>query len=450
MSGFLDRFVADRAGAGPVVQPRMGFGTVSTMRSGLARIAALDYPVVGTLTLDSYTRVGDYTTPLQRLAAGEELNGYPIVSHPVERTAALLAGLYGPAFPVQVRHGTALPLGVFRRLVELGLDATEGGPVSYCLPYSRVPLRQAVRAWAVSCRFLADHTERGHIESFGGCLLGQLCPPSLLVAMGVLEGCFFRQHGLRHMSFSYAQGTSAAQDRGALRALRTLAATYLGDVTWHVVLYTYMGLFPRTPDGAELLIRDSARLARDAGCERLIVKTVSEAWQIPSIAENVAALRLAAAEIGRPSLAEDTGTGRDCSGRDYPGDDYPGDGSSGGGYPGDNCSDDDYFEEILDEARTLVDAVLDLAPDIGDALVAAFASGLLDVPYCLHADNAGAATCVIDDRGALRWGALGRLPLSRATAADASARLGSDRLYAMLEHVANRYDSRLIPPRGNP
>ncbi|MBF6181914.1 Methylaspartate mutase E chain [Nocardia otitidiscaviarum] len=421
MSGYLDRFVADRAGVGPVVQPRMGFGTVSTMRSGLARVAALDYPVVGTLTLDSYTRVGDYTTPLQRLAAGEELNGYPIVSHPVERTAAVLAGLYGPAFPVQVRHGTALPLGVFRRLVELGLDATEGGPVSYCLPYSRVPLRQAVRAWAVSCRFLADHTERGHIESFGGCLLGQLCPPSLLVAMGVLEGCFFRRHGLRHMSFSYAQGTSAAQDRGALRALRALAATYLGDVTWHVVLYTYMGLFPRTPDGAELLIRDSARLARDAGCERLIVKTVSEAWQIPSIAENVAALRLAATEIGRPSPTEDPESG-----------------------------DDAYFEEILDEARTLIDAVLDLAPDVGDALVEAFASGLLDVPYCLHTDNAGAATCVIDDRGALRWGALGRLPLPRTTAADASGRLGSDRLYAMLEHVANRYDSPLIPPRGNP
>ncbi|MFI9504523.1 methylaspartate mutase [Nocardia sp. NPDC052566] len=407
--------MADRAGEGRlVVQPRMGFGSLEAMRSGLSRVAALDFPVIGTLTLDSYTRVGDYTTPLERLAAGEELNGYPLVSHPAERTRELLGGLYGPEFPVQARHGTALPLRVFHQLVEVGLDATEGGPVSYCLPYSRLPLRQAVDAWAESCQFLAGETEFGHIESFGGCLLGQLCPPSLLVAMGILEGCFFRQHGLRHMSLSYAQGTLAAQDRGALRALRTMAGEYLGDMTWHVVLYTYMGLFPRTADGASRLIRDSARLARDTGCERLIVKTVSEAWQIPSVAENVAALRIAAEEAAGPP--DPAGT-----------------------------AEDDYYAEVLEEARTLVDAVLDLAPDVGAALLAAFESGLLDVPFCLHTDNLGATTCVIDEQGALRWGSHGRLPLPGSAVRDDLGRLGSDRLYAMLDHVANRYDSRLIP-----
>ncbi|PXX71310.1 glutamate mutase subunit E [Nocardia tenerifensis] len=415
MPGFFDSFVADRAAAGQlVVQPRMGFGSLAAMRSGLARVAHLDFPVIGTLTLDSYTRVGDYETPLERLAAGEELNGYPLVSHPVEATKRLLEGLYGPTFPVQARHGTALPLRVFQRLVEVGLDATEGGPVSYCLPYSRLPLRDAVAAWAQSTRFLAQETEFGHIESFGGCLLGQLCPPSLLVAVSVLEGCFFRQHGLRYMSFSYAQGTLAEQDRGALRALRTLAAEYLGDVTWHVVFYTYMGLFPRTPDGATRLIRDSARLAMATGCERMIVKTVSEAWQIPSVAENVAALRIAAEEADGPldpaSPAEAV-----------------------------------YFAEVLDEARILIDSVLNLDPDVGTALLKAFATGLLDVPFCLHADNLGAATCVIDEQGALRWGSLGRLPLPAEAGREDLARLGSDALYGMLDHVANSYDSRLIP-----
>jgi methylaspartate mutase epsilon subunit len=415
VAGFFDRFVADRADAGQlVVQPRMGFGSLSAMRSGLARVAHLDFPVIGTITLDSYTRVGDYQTPLERLAAGEELNGYPFNSHPVEETRKLLAGLYGPTFPVQARHGTALPLRVFQRLVEVGLDATEGGPVSYCLPYSRLPLRDAVEAWSESTRFLADETEFGHIESFGGCLLGQLCPPSLLVAMAVLEGCFFRQHGLRYMSFSYAQGTLAEQDRGALRALRTLAAAYLGDVTWHVVFYTYMGLFPRTPDGATRLIRDSARLAMATGCERMIVKTVSEAWQIPSVAENIAALRIAAEEADGPL---DPGSPAEAQ----------------------------YFTEVLDEARILIDTVLNLDSDVGTALLEAFAAGLLDVPFCLHADNLGATTCVIDEQGALRWGSLGRLPLPANGGREDLARLGSDALYGMLDHVANSYDSRLIP-----
>ncbi|MFC4375373.1 methylaspartate mutase [Nocardia halotolerans] len=408
----LDRFVADSARAGRlVVQPRMGFGRPAAMRSGLSQLAALDLPVVGTLTVDSYTRVGDHDTPLAQLAAGVELNGYPLVSHPVAVTSALLDELHGPGFPVQVRHGTALPQWIFRRLVEAGLDATEGGPVSYCLPYSRLPLERTVAAWSESCRYLAGETESGHIESFGGCLLGQLCPPSLLVAVAVLEGCFFQQHGIRHLSLSYTQGTLPAQDRGAVLALRALAETYLSATVRHVVLYTYMGLFPRTPDGATRLIRDSARLARDAGCERLIVKTASEAWQIPSVSENVAALRLASAEsAGPPAPVTAVELG--------------------------------YRAEILTEARLLVDAVLGLHRDVGTALIQAFARGLLDVPFCLHQDNRGATTCLIDERGALVWGSRGRLPLPRSAERAARPELTSDRLFDTLNHVARRYDER--------
>ncbi|TQF02771.1 methylaspartate mutase [Kitasatospora acidiphila] len=410
MGGYLDSWVAHNRRQGRlVVQPRMGFGKVGTMHAGLREVAALGTPVVGTVTLDSYTRVGDYTTPLERLAAGEELNGYPLVSHPAAVTRELLEGLYGPQFPVQVRHGTALPRRVFERLVEVGLDATEGGPVSYCLPYSRVPLAEAVREWAESCRFLAGETESGHIESFGGCLLGQLCPPSMLVTLSVLEGCFFRQNGLRHMSLSYAQGILAAQDRGALRALRTLATEYLTGVTWHVVLYTYMGLFPRTERGATALIEESARLARDTGCERMIVKTVSEAWQIPTIKENTAALRLAAAAA----------QGRPCP---------PGEPEAA------------FYAEVLDEARHLVAAVLNLDADVGTALTKAFELGVLDIPFCLHPDNAGAATCVIDERGALAWDRRGRLPLPGRSRAGAADRLDSERLHRMLNHVVNRHD----------
>ena len=393
-----------------VVQPRTGFGRVETMRRSLETIAALDFAVVGTITIDSHTRAGEYAVPLQRLAAGEELNGYPLVSHSGEATRAMLDGLYGPEFPVQVRHGTALPRRLFERLVEVGLDATEGGPVSYCLPYSRVPLAEAVAAWADSCRFLAGATEHGHVESFGGCLLGQLCPPSLLVAMSVLEGCFFRQQGLGHMSLSYAQGTLDTQDRGALQALRSLASAYLGDVDWHLVFYTYMGVFPRSRQGATRLIRDSARVARDAGCERLIVKTVSESRQIPTVADNVAALRLAAAEL-----------------------------ATAPGLPG--ALDDAFRQETEEEARGIIDAVLDLHPDVGAALVAAFHRGLLDIPYCLHRDNRSTATGVLDDRGALVWGSVGNLPLPAASRSARTERLSSNALYAMLNHVAHRYDS---------
>jgi methylaspartate mutase epsilon subunit len=387
----------------------MGFGSVAEMRSGLEAVAALDCAAVGTITLDSYTRVGDYATPISMLEHAEDLNGYPVVSHPVSETRELLDAVQGPDFPVQLRHGTALPQRIFARLLEVGLDATEGGPVSYCLPYSRVPLVEAVRAWGEGCRILRDGTEHAHLESFGGCLLGQLCPPSLLVAIAVLETRFFRQHGVHSVSLSYAQGTNPAQDRGALRALRRLAGEHLGGQGWHIVVYTYMGVFPRTAAGARRLIADSARLARDAGAERLIVKTAVESMHIPSIEDNLDALRLAHL-AGQPASTAATGM------------------------------EGLFFEETYDEARSIVDAVLQIDADVGRAIVAAFAASVLDVPYCLHPDNPGRAKAVIDDRGALGWSCAGRLPLPAATRA-ARAEPASDELVRMLHFVASTYDA---------
>src|SRR5439155_11754187 len=164
--------------------------------------------------------------------------------------------------------------------------------VSDGVPYSGVPLRVAARSWAGAGRLLADQRERDvvfHLESFGGCLLGQRCPPALLVAISVLECLFFVEHGLGSLSASYAQQTSLEQDTEALWALRRLCAEELSTVDFHVVLYTYMGLYPETERGGRALLADSVRLAVRTGTERLIVKTTAEAHRIPTIAENVEA-----------------------------------------------------------------------------------------------------------------------------------------------------------------
>src|SRR5262249_44562326 len=299
-----------------VVQPRMGMSRPRTMRAGLVATRRAAATTVGTITLDSYTRMGEDDDARAALAAGADLNGYPIVAHDVAVTRAVLAGVAGPDFPVQVRHGSPCPRHIVRALLDAGLHATEGGTVSYCLPYSRTPLQAALRHWAESCELLATVRETGvepHLESFGGSMMGQLCPPSLLIAISVLECLFFRQHGVRSVSLSYAQQTNPDQDREAVRALRRLAAEWLPDVDWHVVVYAYMGVYPRTPGGATMLLAEAARLAVRPGAPRLIVKTAAEAYRIPSIAENVAALeaaaRAAAAERLAPPAAEPPDTG---------------------------------------------------------------------------------------------------------------------------------------------
>lgn len=397
-----------------VVQPRMGFSDPVDMRGGLRATRAARATSVGTITLDSYTRVRDYTSARTALAAGTPLNGYPIVSHPAEVTRGVLDGLAGPEFPVQVRHGSAQPCDIVEVLTALGLDATEGGPISYCLPYGRVPVRESIREWARACRlFLRLRDTRGtepHLESFGGCMLGQLCPPSLLIAITVLECVFFRAQGIRTVSLSYAQQTSRSQDREALGALRALAAEYLGDLDWHIVLYTYMGVYPVTREGALRLLCDSAELAVRGGAARLIVKTSAEASRVPTVAENVEALELAGA-VAAASRRPPRG-------------------------PADRPAD----SGVLDEARALVEAVLNLHGDVGRALGAGVERGFLDVPYCLHPDNPGRTRSRIEPDGRLAWSDTGLLPLGRAARRSRSGRLGSTELLTALSFMRDRYD----------
>ncbi|CAL9607701.1 Glutamate mutase epsilon subunit [Nocardiopsis dassonvillei] len=399
-------FVAAAQRAGRlVVQPRMGFSDVERMRHGLLRTKEADAVSAGTLTIDSYTRLGQWEEIERALADGVDLNGYPIVTYAPGTTLGLLDGIRDPGFPVQVRHGSPHPQHIFRRLVETGLEATEGGPVSYCLPYSRTPLRQAVAAWEEGTRILAGGAPC-HMETFGGCLLGQLCPPSLLVAVSLLEGIFFHRHGIRSLSLSYAQQTQPAQDEEAVLALRSLAAEYLPGAQWHVVFYAYMGVYPRTVAGAHLLLAQAARTAVRSGAARLIVKTEAEAHRIPTVAENVAALEAAAraaeAETGRVRVPERTG--------------------------------------VLEQARGLVEAVVGLHEDIGEALCLAFERGILDVPFCLHPDNRGRTRSRIDGEGRIRWLDTGDMPVTTPPDEPLGGRLTADELLFMLHHMEQRYD----------
>lgn len=404
-------FVARAQQAGDlVVQPRMGMSRPGTMRAGLLATKHAIATTVGTITLDSYTRMGDHDRARAAVASGLELNGYPIVAHDVATTRGVLDGVAGLDFPVQIRHGSPCPEGIFGALIDAGLHATEGGPVSYCLPYSRAPLDASIRSWVRSCELLAGLAETGvepHLETFGGCMMGQLCPPGLLIAMSVLECLFFRQHGLRSVSLSYAQQTHPEQDAEAVLALRRLAAEWLPDVDSHVVIYAYMGVYPRTNGGATRLLSDAARLAVRAGAARLIVKTITEAYRIPSIADNVDALEAAAAAAER---CAPTAGGADDTG-------------------------------IYAEASALIEAVVNLRPDIGRALAAAFRSGYLDVPYCLHPDNARRTRSHIDATGRLQWSDTGSMPIRQVVRPTGSGELTSAGLLASLSYVERKYDN---------
>ncbi|MDT0615227.1 methylaspartate mutase [Streptomyces lancefieldiae] len=439
--GSFGAFVSAARCAGRlVVQPRMGMSDPRAMRAGLAATRAADATTVGTLTLDSYTRVGDLAAARRALADDVPLNGYPLVTHGTAVTRSVLDGIQDHAFPVQVRHGSAAPQDIVAALVLAGLDATEGGPVSYCLPYGRTPLTASVDNWARACDLLSrtrDHGAEPHLETFGGCMMGQLCPPSLLVALSVLEALFFAQHGLRSVSLSYAQQTDPGQDEEAVHALRRLARGLLPDLDWHIVVYTYMGVYPRTPGGARLLLEESARLAVRTGAARLIVKTAAEAHRIPTVRENVAALEAAAraaeAETAR-ALPTTAGPTPGPAAGPTP---APAARRSAGPVPDTG---------VHAEASALVQAVLEISPDLGRALPRAFERGYLDVPYCLHPDNAQRSRSYLDTDGRLRWSAIGAMPLGGITELAHAPRLTSGGLLTALRHVERRFDAAALDP----
>ncbi len=418
MSGF-GQYVARHAAAGRlVVQPRMGFSGSDRMREGLLAVKRAAGSTAGTITLDSYTRIGRHASAIRHLDEMLTLNGYPIVAYGPDATRAMLDGIADVNFPIQVRHGSADPREIFVTMLKSGLHASEGGPISYCLPYSRMPLAESMPAWRESAELLAAAQDAGapvHMETFGGCLLGQLCPPSLLVAVSLLEGIFFRTHGLRNLSLSYAQQTSPTQDREAVAALRRLAGEFLQDVESHIVIYTYMGLFPSSVEGAQALLDESVRLASESGAERLIVKTALEASRIPTIDENVEALERSAdlaLHVNRMSMAD--GLYIDL-------------------YESDS--------ETYVEARGLVEHVLELDADIDTALLRAFERGTLDIPFCLHPDNRNQTRSVIAADGRLHWLDTGQMPLPAPR--HAADLLSAEGLLASLRYTASRYDNAL-------
>lgn len=138
---------------GPVLQPRMGFSDPVLMQAGLEATAASRANTVCTITLDAFTRVNDLDAAQRAIDSASMLNGYPIVNHPAAKTRAMLEQIHARyLLPVQIRHGSPDPLHIFKRMVEIGSATTEGGPISYCLPYSRTPLREAFGHWEKPAR----------------------------------------------------------------------------------------------------------------------------------------------------------------------------------------------------------------------------------------------------------------------------------------------------------
>ena len=406
-----------------LIQPRVGFSNIQTMTSGLKAVASLCSNTVGTITIDSYTRNSEFQQIRDALEKRINLNGYPLISHGAHITQSMIQEVSDSVdypFFVQVRHGSAKPFNLFKTMVKTGITISEGGPISYCIPYSSVSIQESTQEWIKSVLYFVEHSKNAHIESFGGCLLGQLCPPSFLIAVTILEGLFFRQQNLSSISLSYSQGTNLIQDMAGLRVLNSLAKKYLGDGDWHIVVYTFMGLFPKTIEGAKAAIKESVILAKLGGAARLIVKTTVESQRIPTIEENIEAMIYAneiAMNVEKNINSETTTIQYDAAEE----------------------------ERIFEQAINIIESVLNLSPQFSKAFPIAFSKGLLDVPYSLHPDNLRKTSATINDEGYLEWENIGHLAIPQRTLNRKyfkKSGISSSQLLTLLSFVQRKFDER--------
>lgn len=376
---------ACRAAGRVAIQPRCGVGGHAEMLALLTAIEAGAHPDIHTVTIDSHTRLRRFEEARRSLEQHpRDLNGYPLVAHGWRRGRELNEAVPGP---LEVRHGSPDARVLFDFSIASGITSFEGGGISYNLPYSKaVPLVESLTAWQSVDRRCGELADLGVVvdRELFGTLTAVLVPPSISLAISVLEATLAARAGVRCLSISYPQGGNVFQDVAALRAIPVLAERYLpADVEVHAVLHEFMGVFPWERGHAEDLIFYGALVARLGGASKLITKTYQEAYGIPETSANVAGLCLAD-RANSPLLDFITVDAARVA---------------------------EEMDWILEEVASLVDPVLE-RPDLIPAIAEAFADGLLDIPFSASRYARSEVIPRRGEDGAIRYLAAGSLPFS--------------------------------------
>jgi len=357
------------------IQPRLGVGGFEEMKRLLQALDEGARPDILTLTIDSYTRLGKFDAASALLAKDPSgLNGYPLVSHGWRKTRILNESV---RVPLQVRHGSPDARLLFEVAVASGITSFEGGGIGYNLPYCKtVPLEVSLAAWCYVDRACGELARRGAIveRELFGTLSAVLMPPSISLAVTLIEARLAAAEGVRCVSIAYPQGGNAVQDIAALRAIRALAKLYLPpDVDVFPVLHEYMGPFPRQRAKADALIIFGALIAKLGGATKVVTKTYDEAFGVPTLAANAQGVELA-------RLADDDKLAF---------------------IRVDEAAVEEELELILSEVRQLVQPLLDES-DLVQGVLDSFESGRMDIPFSTSRSAHSKVVPMRDRSGAIR------------------------------------------------
>lgn len=373
----------------PLLQPRAGVPLLDDQIALLSHLEDAGRADLLPTTIDSYTRDNQYEKAQQGLDEAREkdedtLNGFPAVNHGVEGCRELIEALDAP---IEVRHGTPDARLLAAVTFAGGFQSFEGGPISYNIPYTKErDLAETIEQWQYVDRLAGAYTERGitiNREPFGP-LTGTLVPPSIAIAIGLVEGMLAATQGVESITLGYGQVGNLVQDIAALRALQSLGEEYLpNSVTVTTVFHEWMGGFPPDEARANGVIALGAATAAIASPDKVITKSPQEFGGVPTKEANAAGLRTTRQLIDmmREQTIELDGVDRE--------------------------------QQFIEEStRSLMDTVLELGDeDVAQGTVRAFETGNLDVPFAPSQSAKSAVLPARDDDGRVRILQFGDLAL---------------------------------------
>jgi len=175
-----------------LIQPRAGVALIDKHIELLRYLQDEGEADLLPTTIDAYTRLNSYKEAANGIEESiktgmSKLNGFPAVNHGPKGCRQVIDALN---IPVQVRHGTPDARLLSEVTIAGGYTSFEGGPISYCIPYSKnVPVEKAMRDWQYVDRLAGVYEEAGipiNREPFGP-LTGTLVPPCVSHAVGIIE-----------------------------------------------------------------------------------------------------------------------------------------------------------------------------------------------------------------------------------------------------------------------
>ena len=214
--------------------------------------------------------------------------------------------------------------------------------------------------------------------------------PCIAITTNILESILAARQGVKSISVGYAEQGNRSQDIAAIRVMREKTAETLRNLGYaniqvNAIFNQYMAAFPTEHKRAEELVLQSAVTAAMSKATRILVKTPAEAFRIPTVQDNSHAIQLVrqGLHIGDGLMPNKTEVEAESA----------------------------ILRQEVDQL--LEGVILAGSGSVAKGIVHAFERGLLEVPFAPSVYNRGEVMTARDEKGAVRFLSVGKLPFSR-------------------------------------